>query len=431
MSTAAVGVLRAEQIHRALLPTGLRILTVDRPGSGMVALHLLVSAGSRFDDGRPGLAQFVADMLQRGTRRASAQALAERLDAMGATLAVLPGLEAVTLAGRGLTEDFTDYLQLAAEVLTAPAFPPEEVAKVRGELLTELRVLEMDTRYAAERAFRRLAFPPGHAHAQPPGGETAVIESAESAGLAAFHQRRYRPSETILILVGDVRPQSALDHLEATLGGWAPDGEGDGAETSGAALGPAGGAPGRDLRRETIAIPGKSQADLVLGGVAVSRNDPDYYALMLATLILGRQGMMGRVGQRVREELGLAYYSYVEARAGLLAGPWWARAGVNPANVDRTVEAILEEAVRFGREGPTASELDDARDFLVGSLAVRLETHAGQAAALAEMEFFALGLDYLERYPAIIRAVSADAIQAAARQFPTLDYALAVAGPPP
>ncbi|HEV8339385.1 MAG TPA: pitrilysin family protein [bacterium] len=429
MATAA-GVLRAEQIHRAVLPTGLRILTVDRPGSGMVALHVLVSAGSRFDDGRPGLAQVTAESLQRGTRHTSAQTLAERLDAMGATLAVLPGLEAVTLAGRALTEDFTAYLRLAAEVLTAPAFPPDEVAKVRGELLTALRVHEMDTRYAAERAFRRLAFPPEHPHAQPPDGDAAVIESLEGAALTAFHQRRYTPEETILILIGDVRPEAAADQVESALGGWSRGGEGDGAAAPRAALEAPAPAPGVGPRRETTAIPGKRQSDIVLGGVAVTRHDPDYYALMLATLILGRQGMMGRVGHRVREELGLAYYAYVEARAGLLAGPWWARAGVNPDNVGRAVEAILEEAIRFGREGPTPSELDDARDFLTGSLAVRLETHAGQSAALAEMEFFDLGLDYLERYPAIVRSVSAEAIQAAAQRFPTQGYALAVAGPP-
>jgi zinc protease len=425
------GVLRADQIHRAILPTGLRMLTVDRPGSGMVALHALVSAGSRFDGGRPGLAHVVAETLQHGTRHTSAHALAERLDAMGATLMVLPGMEAVTLAGRVLTEDFTTYLRLAAEVLTAPAFPPDEVAKVRGELLTGLRVHEMDTRYAAERAFRRLAFPPGHPHAQPPDGEAAVIESVDSAGLAAFHQRRYRPEETILILVGDVRPQAAVDQVEIVLGGWSPAGDGDSGDAVEAALAARPPAPADGSRRETITIPGKSQSDIVLGGVSVTRNDPHYYPLMLATLILGRQGMMGRVGRRVREEMGLAYYAYMEARAGLLAGPWWTRAGVNPADVDRAVEAILEEAARFGREGPTPSELDDARDFLTGSLAVRLETHAGQAAALGEMEFFGLGLDYLERYPAIIRGVSADAIRATAQRFPTNAYSLAVAGPPP
>ncbi|MGH2453286.1 MAG: M16 family metallopeptidase [bacterium] len=427
----APSVLRSEQIHRTVLPNGLRLLAVDRPGSGMVALQALIAAGGRYDDGRPGLARFVAAALQRGTTTTSAQALAERLDGMGAGLAALPGLEAVTLAGRALAEDFPAYLRLAGEVLTAPAFPPDELAKVRGELLTGLRVHELDTRYAAERAFRRLAFPLGDPQAQPPDGAAAVIEAVERGALASFHERRYRPEETILVLVGDLPPEAARAEVETILGGWPRAGhDGRSGGASPAPEAPAAAAAGGP-RREFVPVPGKTQADIVLGGIAVSRSDPGYYALMLATLILGRQGMMGRVGQRVREDMGLAYYAYVEARAGLLAGPWWARAGVNPAHVDRAVEAIVDEAVRFGREGPTTSELEDGRDYLTGSLAVRLETQAGLAAALAEIEFFGLGLDYLQRYPAIIGGVSAEAIQAAARRFPVEGYALAVAGPPP
>lgn len=422
----APGVVGADQIHRAVLPNGVRLLAVDRPGSGMVALYALISAGSRFDGGRPGLARFVAATLQRGTRSTSAQDLAARLDGMGASLAVLPGLEAIALSGRVLAEDLSAYLRLGAEVLTTPAFPADEVAKARGELLTALSIHEKDTRYAAERAFRRLAFPTGHPHAQPPDGEAGVLQEIGAAALAAFYERRFRPEGTILVLVGDLRPEIARGEVEAVLEGWAGGGE-DAEVAAAPAITPwAPDAP----RRESIALPGKSQADIVLGGVAVARNDPDYYAVMLATLILGRQGLMGRVGERVREKMGLAYYAYVEARAGLLPGPWWARAGVHPTNVDRAVEAILEEADRFQREGPTVSELADARDFLTGSLAVRLETHGGLAGALAEIELYGLGLDYLERYPAIIRAVSPEAMQAAALRFDTERYVLAVAGPP-
>jgi len=138
---------------------------------------------------------------------------------------------------------------------------------------------------------------------------------------------------------------------------------------------------------------------------------------------------MGRVGERVREAMGMAYYAHVEARAGLLAGPWWARAGVHPSNVQRAVDAIVEEVGKFQREGPTPAEVSDARDYLIGSLAVRLETHGGLAAALAEIELYDLGLDYLLRYPAIIRGVSPEEMQAAAQRFPTDRYALAIAGP--
>jgi len=421
-TTAESAVVGPAQITRTVLPNGLRLLAVDRPGSGMVALHALVGAGSRFDGDRPGLARAVAAALQRGSRARSGRELAEVLDGLGATLAVLPGAEVAGVAGRALSEDLPTYLRLVAEVLTSPIFPDEEVEKVRGELLTALRVSATDTRYMAERLFRRLAFPPGHPHAQPPAGEAEVLQSLDAASLAAFHARFFQPQRTILVLVGDVRPDRAVAEVERALGDW-PRG-------TTVADPPVPPPPPPSPRRETVVLPGKAQADVVLGGIAVERRDPAYYALALATHILGGQGMMGRVGERVREAMGLAYYAFVEARAGLLAGPWWARAGVHPDNVPRTVDAILEEVGRFQREGPTAAEVSDARDYFTGSLAVRLETHGGLAAALAEMELYDLGLDYLLRYPQIIRAVSAAEIQEAARRFPTEHYVLAVAGPP-
>jgi zinc protease len=421
-TTSLSPVVGPEEIRRAVLPNGLRVLAVQRPGSDMVAAHALVRAGSLFDGDRPGLARFVATALPRGTRSLTARDLAERLDGLGATLGILPGSEVLAVAGRLLATDLSAYLGLWNEVLTAPLFPAEEVVKSRGELLTSVRVSAMDTRYVAERTFRRLAFPPGHPHAQPPAGEEGVLEVLDAPDLAAFHARYVRPERTVLVLVGDVEPERMVTEAETALGGWR---RGDaGADPNPPAV-PLPEAP----RRDSVVLAGKSQADIVLGGIGVARQDPGYYAVALATYILGGLGMMGRVGERVRETMGMAYYAYVEARAGLLSGPWWSRAGVHPQNTQRAVQAILEEIGRFQREGPQADEVADARDFLTGSLAVRLETHGGLAAALGEMELYDLGLDHLLRYPAIIRGVSPEEIQAAAQRFPTDRYALAVAGP--
>jgi zinc protease len=151
---------------------------------------------------------------------------------------------------------------------------------------------------------------------------------------------------------------------------------------------------------------------------------------MMANLILGQIGLMGRLGERVREQQGMAYYAYSDLRAGLLAGPWWVRAGVNPSNEERAVDSILHELRAFRESGPSAEELGDAQDFLAGSLAVRLETNGGIAQMLADIELFNLGLDYVVRYPAIVRSLAHDAVTRAIGMFPLDAYSLAIAGPP-
>ncbi|MDR7555737.1 MAG: pitrilysin family protein [Armatimonadota bacterium] len=412
----------AAAVVRQVLPNGLTALVRATPGSGSVAVVGLVRAGALFDRDRPGLARLTGTALVHGTLRRSAQQLADELDGLGATLVVTPGLEVTTISGRALPDDLGTWLALAAEVLMEPAFPADEVAKVRGQLVTTARVNAMDTRHAAERLFRRLAFPPDHPHSQPPDGDEAVLAALGPDDLRAFHRRHVTPNATTLVIVGDVDPDRAADLVAARFTAW-PAGDPwtlPPVPTS---------APPAAPRRQEVTLPGKTQADLVLGTVGTSRTAPDYYPTMMANLLLGQLGMMGRIGQEVRERQGMAYYAFSDLRAGLLAGPWWVRAGVNPAHLERAVEAILHEISGLARDGPTADELADARAYLVGSLAVRLETNQGLAQALAEIELYGLGLDYLERYPAIVAGITRDAVVEAARRFPTDAYTLAIAAP--
>lgn len=414
----------AENLTRAVLSNGLTVVVKPSPGTGAVTLHGFVKAGAMLDDARPGIARFVGAMLMHGTTRRTAQELAVDVDAMGANLTVIPGMESTTITGRSLRDDLPALLRDAAEVLMTPAFPSEEAERVRGQLLTAVRVNALDTRQAAERLFRRLAFPDGHPHSRHPDGDEAVLADLSTHDLRAFHGRHFRPEAAALVVVGEIQADRAVDLVREATGAWPaagmwalpPFG------TDGAARGP---------RRAEIRLAGKTQADLALGGPGIARTDPDYYAFMMANLLLGQLGMMGRIGENVRERQGMAYYAFSDLRAGLLAGPWWVRAGVSPANIDRAVDAITSEIRTLQRDGPDPEELADARRFLVGSLAVRLETSQGVAGALADIEFYGLGLDYLQRYPSIIESVRRDDLVAAIRRFPADGHVLAIARPEP
>lgn len=421
---AAEIALRPETITRSELSNGLVVLAHEQPRSGMVALHGYVRAGAVFDGEDSGLARFTAAMLQRGTPTRSSQEIAETIEGMGASLAVFSTAEVVAVGLRVLREDAAEALAIVRDLLMHPAFPPDEVEKVRGEMLTGLRVTAQDTRVVAERTWRRLMYPAGHPHARMVEGEPAVVERLTRDDLLVFHRRHYRPEAAILALVGDLPPGEALEMTTQLFSGWPREGVWSAPPAAPVVL-PS--APRRDEQR----LSGKIQSDIVLGIPGPSRTDPAYYDVMMANLILGQIGMMGRLGDSVRERQGMAYYAYSDLRAGLLPGPWWVRAGVNPRNEERAVNSILEEIRAFQGSGPTEEELSDARSFLIGSIALRLETNGGIAQTLADMELYGLGLDYLVRYPGIIRALTREAITAAARRFSLDAYSLAVAGPPP
>jgi zinc protease len=139
---------------------------------------------------------------------------------------------------------------------------------------------------------------------------------------------------------------------------------------------------------------------------------------------------MGRLGDNIRDEQGLAYYAYSHLEAGQGQGSWTAVAGVNPAAVERTLESIVLEVRRLRDEPVPPEELADSQSYLTGSMPLRLETNEGVARTLLDMERYGLGFDYLQRFPGLVNAVTVEDLREIARKYLDPDaYVLAVAGP--
>jgi zinc protease len=174
----------------------------------------------------------------------------------------------------------------------------------------------------------------------------------------------------------------------------------------------------------------KSQADIAYGFTTITRRDPAYYAFWLMNVGFGQYALGGRLGDSIRERQGMAYYVSSALDANVAEGPLTIRAGVSPANVDRAVASIDGEVARLVADGLTPQELDESRRFLIGSMPRALETNAGIANFLQVEEFFGLGLDYDERLPGLLTAVTLDDVHAAARRALHVDRAtVVIAGP--
>lgn len=413
--------LRAQQVT---LSNGVTVLHNRAAANPSVVVRAMVRAGaSREAPQELGLASFTGGMLREGTEHISKEALAEELDGLGAGLSVDVGYAIGVISIKCLSSDMTRAMEILAELLRFPSFPVDELGRQRGQLLTELKELDDNTRVAAERAWRRDAYPAGHRFGELPVGTEASVASFQRDQLVAFFRAWYGPPQTSLIVVGDVDLDTTQTVAERVLGDW----RGGRSDPIGPSL-PATAAPAAEQRR--VAMAGKTQADVVLGTTTFDRRSPDYDALSFANHILGRIYFMGRFGEKVRDEQGLAYYAYSELSAGFGSGPWVVRAGVNPTNIDRALESIRAELARFQADGPTEEEQVDGVSSLLGSLPRQLETNEGMAAVLGEIDLYDLGLDYLERYPDIVRALTRDQVTAAARTWlPPAHLVTAIAGP--
>jgi zinc protease len=412
-----------DSIGRRTFPNGCTGLAWENRSSASVFVHGWLWAGSideRAD--QAGLSNLTASMLTLGTANRTMLEISHEIESLGAAIAIHSGGHTTTFAAKCLLEDLDQVLDVLTDCLYRPTFPQEQLEKRRSQLLTSLEQRQHSTRAMANLRYYELMYP-NHPYGRSAIGYQATIASLTRDDVLTFYRAHYGAQNAGVTIAGPLPVEHALDHLERALGTW------QGAQHAPPTLPPI--RSPEASRRAYTPIPDKSQSDIYLGWHGLKRSDPGFIPALVANCVIGQFGLMGRLGERVREEQGLAYYCTSALSAGLESGTWTAMAGVAPENVDRAIESILAEMTRLRTEPIPESELQDAKSFLIGSLPLRLETKERVAYQIAYMERFGLGLDYLWRYPRMVQAITPQEIISVARQYLKPEqHVLSISGPP-
>lgn len=405
------------------LDNGMRLIAHHDPTSQVAVFDMRIGAGAVADGRTPGLARFTGQVLSRGSQGRTFAELNEELDSLGAAISVGVGREYADVTGRCLREDAPRLIDLMAEIVRQPTFPEAEIEHVREQSQTSLRQILNDTRAQADELLRSTIYPEGHPYHQRTLGTEQTLTTIQRDQLVDFHGRHYQPNRAIVAVAGGLAVEEAWLLIERAFGDWAVGDEAPPVEIPEVA-------PPESTVRRRGEIAGKSQADIALGLPAIGRDSPDYDALRMVNLILGRLGLMGRLGASVRERQGMAYYVFSNLSAGRALGLWTAQAGVNPVNVDRAIESIIAEVDRLRQDLVDESELSDGKSYLIGSLPLGLESSGAIAGTALDLVFYDLGLDYIEQLPSRINALTREKLQEVARRYLLTDrLVIAVVGP--
>ena len=390
------------------LPNGLRVVVIERHTLPLVTLRLVVKAGSEADPAdRPGTAQLVANLLNQGTGRRSAWDVAEAVDGAGGTLDTGAEWDSSFAALSVLGDHAELAFDLLADMVIHPAFAQAEVERKRKQTLAALEVARDDPAYIADTTFRSVLFS-GTSYGHPEDGTRDAVARLRAQDLRNFHSRYYLPSNSVLAVVGDVTAEAGLDQARKYFGGW---------EDRPVSPSPTASCPG-PASREVVVIdkPDAVQTEIRIGSLGVSRDSPEFYALSAANQILGGPAE-NRLFKSLRSREGLTYGASSELICHQHLGSWVAKTFTRTPETVKTVQMALDQIKRLHNHSITQDELDRAKGYLIGHLALEFETSEGIATQFLDLLLHNLPLDYWNRFPERIDALTPEDVWAAARQY--------------
>lgn len=425
--SSATGSVGASKPTRVVLDNGMVVIVQENRSNSTIAINGKFNAGNIEDpDGKIGLAQITAGLLEKGTTNRTADQISNETDFVGINLSVGADTEYASFTGYSLTKHFDKMLDILSDMLRNPTFPQDEIDKIKSIKLSGIKEQMDSPESLAFRMFNHTVFPAGHPYYQLTiDDELANTSAIQRDDITSFYKQHYGPEGMTFVIVGDVDTKQAIEKIKQYFGSWPKSGTGMDRKIADTPL-------PDSITKKVISMPDKSQVDIVFGYPGqLKRNDPDFYAANVMNFILGGGGALGsRLGDEIRDKMGLAYniYSYFDATRG--AGPWIAYIGTNPANADKAIKTLVSQVELMKAKGAKASEMKEAVNYIAGSFPVRLETNSAVANTLKLAEYYNLGMDYIRNYQKIYRSVTLDQVNAAAKKYLHPDkYTLVIAGP--
>jgi zinc protease len=398
----------AEKAHRAR-SAGIDVVTYRTNVHDVVTLLGALPAGDAMaGSGNIAVPTLSGMMLDRGTKKRDKFAIAARLEDVGAQLSFGVGTQSLEIRGKCLTKDLPLLLSLLSEELRTPAFSAAEFAKAKQQFIGSLRESLQNSSARAQEAFARAVFPAGHPnHPHSVEEFLAAADSATLEEVEAFHAKYVGPKHMTLVLVGDVPEAAARREIAKDFAGW------KGGEDY---LRPAAPAAATEAGEVKVPLKDKPSTTVFLGQATGLRyKDPDTLPLRVGTAVLG-QGFTGRLMQTVRDREGLTYSINAAVINDTVAdGAFSIAASFAPTLLDKGVSSTRRVLESWWQQGITEPELAARRQGMVGGYEVGLSTSAGLAGFIVATLQRGYDLDWLDRYPEAVKAVTLEQVNGAIR----------------
>jgi len=405
--------------------SGARVYFVHSADLPIVDVSVQFPAGSGRDTlARSGLAGLTLGLLQAGTPAMDEEEVSRRLAEGGASLSQTFDYDRAGLSLRSLSTEanLTPALDVMAAIMRAPAFPSAALEREKARVVAGLQESDAKPAGIASRTFGRLVYR-NHPYGLRANGEKESLANLSRDDLVQFHARFFNRRDVVVAIVGDVsraHAEAIAEQLIARL----PE-----ADQPLPPLPPVPPLDAASTRR--IAYP-SAQAHIFLGAPGMKRDDPDYFPLLVGNHILGGGGFTSRLTAELREKRGLTYSVYSVFSPNEQGGAFQIGLQTRAPQADQALEIARDTLAKFTAHGPTPQELEDAKQALIGGFPLRVDSNRKILDYLGVIGFYRLPLDYLDRFPERVQAVTLDQVREAfqRRIYPDRMVTVVVGGPP-
>jgi len=397
--TTFSGPAHAMKIQTIKSPGGIEAWLVEEHSVPMMAMRFAFEGGSSQDPaGKEGLANYVTAMLDEGAGDLTSREYQERMEDLSMRMSYEEAKDAFYGNFETLTANRDESAKLLQLALNKPRFDPDAVERIRQQLLASLVYAARDPNKVALEKWYALAFA-GHPYGRPANGtEETVGKKITRDDLESYRKRVFAKDTLKVVAVGDINAEQLGKMLDEVFGGLPAKADLNPVSKTTPVVG----------GRQEVVQMNVPQSVAVFGLGAMPRKDPDFIPAFVLNQILGGGGFASKLMEEVREKRGLAYsvytYVYPYQHASIFSG------GVATRNekMGQSLEVIRDELKKMAENGPTQKDLDNAKDYLIGSYPLRFDTNAKIATQLLGLRMDGFGPEYVDNRNAMIAAVTLD-----------------------
>jgi len=402
--------IKFPEVYENKLSNGMNVLVLEDRKIPIISTRILLSAGSIYDsligENKTGISSLVTEMLSRGTTTRSAEDIADEIEYFGADLNSNANHDSIFVSSKSLTKYFRQVFDIACDILLNPVFAEEELNKVKTQRLNNLLYYNDHGKFLSSKIFIKNIHK-NSPYSEPTIGNLESVENIIKEDVINYYKKFFNPANVILAFIGDISPDEAYSLASERFNNWKSFDSLD-IEIKETNL--------KD-NNEIFILDKKEfvQSDIFLGHISFPLNNPDYIPMIVLNSILGGT-FTSRLNKRLREKCGFTYGISSSFNLKKYTGEFVVRTSVNTDVTVDSTEIIIDELRSIVSENVSQEELKNAKNYIMGSFPLQMETSNSIAASLLRLKFYEFEKDFYNTLFSKIEKVNVDDILCTARK---------------